>query len=59
MTTNSQEPTAPDDRATSGDGTASATDDSGDAPLLPAGDDVRTGPDQSEEPQAGAVEPTD
>ncbi len=26
---------------------------------LPAGEDVRIGPDESDEPQAGAAEPTD
>ena len=33
--------------------------DQADAPLVPAGDDVRVGPEQSDEPQAGATEPTD
>jgi hypothetical protein len=33
--------------------------DEGDAPQPPAGDDVRVGPDQSDEPEAGATEPTD
>jgi hypothetical protein len=56
MTTDSREPTTPDD-SDSDAGTALA--DQGDAPLLPAGDDVRIGPDQSDEPQAGAAEPTD
>ena len=37
----------------------SAATDEGDAPVLPAGDDVRVGPDQSDEPEAGAAEPTD
>ena len=32
--------------------------DAADAPLL-TGDDVRLGPEQSDEPQAGAAEPTD
>jgi hypothetical protein len=32
--------------------------DTGQAPLV-AGDDVRVGPDTSDEPQAGAAEPTD
>ena len=33
--------------------------DQGDAPPVGAGDDVRVGPEQSDEPQAGAAEPTD
>ena len=33
--------------------------DQGDAPVLPAGDDVRLGPEQTDEPEAGATEPTD
>ncbi len=33
--------------------------DAGEAPPVPAGDDVRVGPEQSDEPQAGATEPTD
>jgi hypothetical protein len=33
--------------------------DQADAPPVPAGDDVRVGPEQSDEPQAGATEPTD
>lgn len=33
--------------------------DTADAPPIPAGDDVRVGPEQSDEPQAGATEPTD
>jgi hypothetical protein len=37
----------------------SAETDQGDAPLLPAGDDVRVGADRSDEPEAGATEPTD
>jgi hypothetical protein len=36
-----------------------AAADEADAPALPAGDDVRVGPDQSDEPEAGAAEPTD
>jgi hypothetical protein len=31
----------------------------GDAPAVPEGEDVRVGPEQSEEPEAGAAEPTD
>lgn len=31
----------------------------GDAPAVPEGEDVRVGPEQSDEPQAGAAEPTD
>jgi len=31
----------------------------GNAPPLPAGDDVRVGPERSDLPQAGATEPTD
>jgi hypothetical protein len=34
-------------------------DDNADAPVLPAGDDVRPGPEQTDEPLAGAAEPTD
>ena len=49
MTTQPQQPTTEDSAAT----------DEGEAPLLPAGDDVRVGPDQSDEPDAGATEPTD
>jgi hypothetical protein len=30
-----------------------------DAPAVPEGQDVRVGPEQSDEPQAGATEPTD
>lgn len=33
--------------------------DQGDAPALPEGQDVRVGPEESDEPQAGAAEPTD
>lgn len=33
-------------------------DSAADAPLL-TGDDVRLGPEQTDEPQAGATEPTD
>jgi hypothetical protein len=33
--------------------------DEADAPPVLAGDDVRVGPEQSDEPQAGAIEPTD
>ena len=33
--------------------------DQGDAPPVGAGDDVRVGPEESDEPQAGAAEPTD
>jgi hypothetical protein len=36
-----------------------AAPDEGDAPVLPAGDDVRVGPERSDEPEAGATEPTD
>ncbi len=35
------------------------TADEADAPAVAAGDDVRVGPEQSDEPQAGAAEPTD
>ncbi|WP_161952580.1 hypothetical protein [Actinoplanes sp. TFC3] len=48
MTAQPQQPAADD-----------APADEGDAPVLPAGDDVRVGPEQSDEPQAGATEPTD
>ena len=52
MSTEQQRSGAPD--------TTPAVDaDQGDAPPIPAGDDVRVGPDQSDEPQAGAAEPTD
>jgi hypothetical protein len=34
-------------------------DDNSDAPVLPAGEDVRPDPDQTDEPPAGAAEPTD
>jgi len=30
-----------------------------DAPTVPEGEDVRVGPEQSDEPQAGGTEPTD
>jgi hypothetical protein len=46
---------SPDDAGTA----PGASPDQGAAPLPPAGDDVRVGPDQSDEPQAGAAEPTD
>ncbi|MEV4641424.1 hypothetical protein AB0J80_29175 [Actinoplanes sp. NPDC049548] len=36
-----------------------AAADQGDGPTPPGGDDVRIGPEQSDEPQAGATEPTD
>jgi hypothetical protein len=49
MTAEPQKPTADDSTAT----------DDGDAPLLPTGEDVRVGPDQSDEPEAGATEPPD
>ena len=48
MTAQPQEPSTDD-----------STADEGAAPLLPAGDDVRVGPEQSDEPEAGATEPTD
>ena len=31
----------------------------GDAPTVHAGEDVRVGPEESDEPQAGGAEPTD
>ncbi|MGW4943009.1 hypothetical protein ACWEOZ_15665 [Actinoplanes sp. NPDC004185] len=31
----------------------------GDAPTVPEGEDVRVGPEESDEPQAGGAEPTD
>lgn len=31
----------------------------GEAPTLPGGQDVRVGPEDSDEPEAGAAEPTD
>ena len=46
MTTEPQQPT-------------NDTETEGDAPVLPAGDDVRVGPEQSDEPEAGATEPPD
>jgi hypothetical protein len=49
MTAQPQQPTTEDSAAT----------DEGVAPPLPAGDDVRVGPDRSDEPEAGATEPTD
>jgi hypothetical protein len=59
MTTDPQQPTTAaatqDDSTAAGAGTA----DRSDAPILPEGEDVRIGPDQSDEPQAGAAEPTD
>ncbi|GIF03913.1 hypothetical protein [Actinoplanes siamensis] len=48
MTAQPQEP-APDD----------ATADERDAPQVLAGDDVRVGPEQSDEPEAGTTEPPD
>jgi hypothetical protein len=54
MTSQPQQPTTDDSAAND-----SATPDEGAAPQLPAGDDVRVGPDQSDEPEAGATEPTD
>jgi hypothetical protein len=53
MTTRSQEPSEPDDR----DAIPEAFE--GGAPDLPAAEDVRVGPEESDEPQAGATEPTD
>ncbi|WP_249998284.1 hypothetical protein [Actinoplanes sp. M2I2] len=49
MTSQPQEPATDDNAAT----------DEADAPTLPAGDDVRVGPDRSDEPEAGATEPPD
>jgi hypothetical protein len=43
----------------SDDTETAATADQNEAPRVPAGDDVRIGPDDSDEPQAGAAEPTD
>ncbi len=40
-------------------GTDTPVTDEADAPAVPAGDDVRPGPEQTDEPQAGAAEPTD
>ncbi|MGK5682205.1 hypothetical protein [Actinoplanes sp. URMC 104] len=48
MTTEPQQPTNDD-----------GTETEGDAPVLPAGDDVRVGPEQSDEPEAGTTEPSD
>lgn len=36
-----------------------ASADQADAPTVPEGQDVRVGPEDSDEPQAGAAEPTD
>jgi hypothetical protein len=33
--------------------------DRADAPVLPGGEDVRPGPELTDEPKAGATEPTD
>jgi hypothetical protein len=33
--------------------------DRSDAPTVPEGQDVRVGPEESDEPEAGAAEPTD
>jgi hypothetical protein len=33
--------------------------DQSDAPTVPEGQDVRVGPEESDEPEAGAAEPTD
>jgi hypothetical protein len=49
MTAQPQQPDTDDTTAT----------DEGDAPVLPAGEDVRVGPEQSDEPEAGATEPPD
>jgi hypothetical protein len=71
MTAQSQDPATPgaaqDDRAaTAPEGRANPQRKTegkpgreADAPILPAGEDVRIGPDQSDQPQAGAAEPTD
>jgi len=59
MTTDPRQPTTPgatqDDSAGTGTGIAEQSD----APILPPAKDVRVGPEQSDEPQAGAAEPTD
>ena len=44
-------PQQPDDKL--------ASTEQGDAPTVPEGEDVRVGPEQSDEPEAGAAEPTD
>ena len=49
MTTEQQPPTESED----------VTADQGDAPVLGTGDDVRAGPEMTDEPEAGATEPTD
>jgi len=41
------------------DAEAAEEADRADAPRVPDGEDVRVGPDQSDQPQAGAAEPTD
>jgi hypothetical protein len=41
------------------DTTAAAQADEAVAPAVGAAEDVRVGPEQSDEPQAGAAEPTD
>ncbi len=56
MTTHEQRTPAPDDDPAAPEATPAAQQD---APVLPAGTDVRIGPDDSDEPQAGAAEPTD
>jgi hypothetical protein len=64
MTTHSQGPTAADgahdDRpSATNEQTPAPQADQGDAAPPPAGDDVRVGPERSDQPQAGATEPTD
>lgn len=51
MTTEQQPPTEPEP--------ADVGADQADAPVLGIGDDVRPGPETTDEPQAGATEPTD
>ena len=51
MTTEQQPPTEPEP--------TDVEADQADAPVLGIGDDVRPGPEMTDEPKAGATEPTD
>ena len=51
MTTEQQPPTEPEP--------TDVQADQADAPVLGIGDDVRAGPEMTDEPEAGATEPTD
>ena len=48
-----------DGPATAQEAAPEAPADQGDAPALAVGDDVRAGPERSDEPEAGATEPAD